>query len=442
MNGSVYKDSILRETAILKNVNHTCIPSLIDIVEDDDFTYLIEQYFEGETLYDVIKKDGLPGFYPTVYYVTELAKILEYLHSESTIKICHLDIQPKNILINGENLYLIDFGNSISEDGYNKCISNMATVGYAPVWQYEYGFEKNFKNGIQIDIYGLCAVFCFMLTGSNKVCTELFLELKKQNIPPQIYNMMDIVLGQKENTHHYTMEQVIKVFEKSIDTEHEVWTSERKIISVAGIKAGAGTTHVSLFLATALKMLGKTSIYEENNNSNFVRTASRHFDDIEYDKGCFIKDMCCMKPRYNKNVKINTKADIIIRDEGILDMDCEYGQMLIIILNEGIIGKTALCEKMDVIEKNLKFNKIVLFGMNRGKCEMDNLFFDTKRFVVPYIENPFKVSNDEMKAAEEFLMAVCGKVKETKEMDENIQKTKKLQKGRRFSFTKNNFGDI
>ena len=93
---SKYKDSIKRETKIMKNLNHPNIVTLYDTIIDDttDNIYLVLYFGRGD-FSKFLKKRPLKEKYAKKY-LKQLASGLKYLLEN---KIIHRDLKPQNILI-------------------------------------------------------------------------------------------------------------------------------------------------------------------------------------------------------------------------------------------------------------------------------------------------------------------------------------------------------
>ncbi len=144
-------------------INHLSIPIIYEVMEDEKFYYIVEKYFEGNTLYEVVKKNGPMQENLVIEYGITLSCILEYLHFNSPCSVVHLDIQPKNIVVRGKELFLIDFGN-----GYLKKMSKkniFGTKGFVAPELYSEDFEK--IDGKKADIYSLGSVLLYLLTGKT-----------------------------------------------------------------------------------------------------------------------------------------------------------------------------------------------------------------------------------------------------------------------------------
>ena len=106
------KESIQAEILILERLDREGIPKIYDIKETGDYFYIIEEYIQGRTLWEIIRSDGPFDLHDAVFYSRQLTEIIIYLHSMKPDAVLHLDIQPKNILIHNRRLHLIDFGNA------------------------------------------------------------------------------------------------------------------------------------------------------------------------------------------------------------------------------------------------------------------------------------------------------------------------------------------
>lgn len=350
------KDSLKREAAILGVLRHEFIPRVYDIEEDEEGFYLIEEYIEGKSLYDCIRERGVLDSDSALAYAGKLASIIEFLHSGNSFKVCHLDIQPKNIIISDDEIYLVDFGNSRTDRDFGDRQQFMATKGFAPPEQYKSHFGEAVENGLQADIYGLGAVLLYMLTGRyiDNAAEELTEELTEERLRREyIGNLIDredirqligdtlSVCLQYRKSDVSILKRRILDMRGSHGVRADVGEASGYTISVAGIRHGAGATYTALTLVNILCAQGISAIYEENNDSDTVRSMAREYPDIVYDRGWFICDGYRMKPRYNKSIRLETTEQVTVRDDGVLSPDAEYGQLLVIVMGADFLGRAA-----------------------------------------------------------------------------------------------------
>ncbi|WP_439566565.1 protein kinase domain-containing protein, partial [Gloeocapsopsis crepidinum] len=99
-----------REAKTLGKIgSHPQVPRLLDYFEDTEQFYLIQEYINGLTLQQEIKRSGPFSEAGVKQFLSELLPTLQYLHSQQVI---HRDIKPANIIRRHEDckLVLIDFG--------------------------------------------------------------------------------------------------------------------------------------------------------------------------------------------------------------------------------------------------------------------------------------------------------------------------------------------
>ena len=77
-------DQFRREALILKELRHPGIPIVYDVEEDENYSYLIEEYLEGESLYDLVKSQGYLPQRLVIHYGIQLTDIMNYLHLAGT----------------------------------------------------------------------------------------------------------------------------------------------------------------------------------------------------------------------------------------------------------------------------------------------------------------------------------------------------------------------
>lgn len=99
-----------REAHILARIDHKQVARVFDHFVENGRSYLRMEYIEGRSLRAHIRDGGVQDELVVTNWISQLAKILEYLHTMAP-PVVHRDLTPDNIMIrpNGE-LALIDFG--------------------------------------------------------------------------------------------------------------------------------------------------------------------------------------------------------------------------------------------------------------------------------------------------------------------------------------------
>ena len=101
------RDRFHREAKILATLTHPNIVHLIDFQSSEHFDFLVMEYIEGPSLYDVMAGPWPEAkLYASI--VRQIHAALSYLHSQGVV---HRDIKPTNILMDRQRqMRLSDFG--------------------------------------------------------------------------------------------------------------------------------------------------------------------------------------------------------------------------------------------------------------------------------------------------------------------------------------------
>ena len=165
-NCEVMRQSLITETNLLKELKHPYLPSIADIIENEDTIIIVMDYVEGRALSDILSEKGTIDEASVVEYAIQLCDVLDYLHSQNP-PIIYRDLKPSNIILKPDGkITLIDFGtarrynyDSISD---TTCLG---TIGYAAPEQF--AGENLRQTDARTDIYNLGATMYHLLTGVN-----------------------------------------------------------------------------------------------------------------------------------------------------------------------------------------------------------------------------------------------------------------------------------
>ena len=100
-------DRFLREIRLAARLNHPHILPLFDSGEADGFLYYVMPYIEGESLRDLMTREGRIPIDQACSIARSVAGALDYANRN---KIVHRDIKPENIMINEGEAMVMDFG--------------------------------------------------------------------------------------------------------------------------------------------------------------------------------------------------------------------------------------------------------------------------------------------------------------------------------------------
>lgn len=161
---SVTGENPEEEFRLLTGLTHTSIVPATDFLKDEDKSYIIREYVEGNTVTELVEmsREGFLKDEQIIDITKQLCQVLGYLHSQKP-PIIHRDIKPDNIIITKEGkLKLIDFG--ISRRYASNQEKDTVIIGSqfsAPPEQY--GFRQT---DARSDIYSLGVLMLYMATGS------------------------------------------------------------------------------------------------------------------------------------------------------------------------------------------------------------------------------------------------------------------------------------
>lgn len=154
----------LAEANILKRLQHPMLPRIVDIFEDAYSIYIVEDFVEGITLEDLLKRQGRVEEPLARQWFRELCGVLRYLHTQRPNPIIYRDMKPSNIMLQPDgSLKLIDFG--IARE-YKEASSGdttyIGTKGYAAPEQF-----GRAQTDARTDIYALGVTMYHLLTGKS-----------------------------------------------------------------------------------------------------------------------------------------------------------------------------------------------------------------------------------------------------------------------------------
>jgi len=159
-----YPEDTLRrkynEKEILEDLHHESLPEYIETIEVDGIVYVLREYIEGQPLNN-LRDQHMLSEHQIIQYTIKICDALSYLHSQ-TPPVIHRDIKPSNIIVNGDNVYIIDFGISRLYDKENDSGDTIPMGTYGFVSPEQYGFLQTDGRS---DIYSLGVVLYYLLTG-------------------------------------------------------------------------------------------------------------------------------------------------------------------------------------------------------------------------------------------------------------------------------------
>lgn len=104
------KELFDREARLLVKLNHPRIAKVFDHFVENTRDYLVIEYIPGQSLRQLVTRDGPKSEDEVLDWAAEIADILNYLHTQQPA-IIHRDVSPDNLLLREDGtLFMIDFG--------------------------------------------------------------------------------------------------------------------------------------------------------------------------------------------------------------------------------------------------------------------------------------------------------------------------------------------
>ena len=179
-----------REISILKRLNHYNTIKLYNLIENNDFIFLVQEYIPGKELLNYIEKNDNLSEKDICKIYQQLISGIEYMHE---MGIAHRDLKLENILLNHKkDIKIIDFGlsNSYDKNADELLHSSCGSPCYAAPEMIK-GIEYR---GINTDIWSsgiiLYLMLCKRFPFDDKNNSELYKKILsgKFNIPNNLSN--------------------------------------------------------------------------------------------------------------------------------------------------------------------------------------------------------------------------------------------------------------
>ena len=151
----------IREIALLKELQHPNIVSLLDVIHEEATLTLVFEYMEYD-LHKVMKSHGKEGL-DTMTIKSFLKQLLDGIHHCHKNKVLHRDLKPQNLLVNkDEVLKLADFGLARA---FGIPVKNY-THEVVTLWYRAPDILMGSKDySTQVDMWSVGCIFAEMVTG-------------------------------------------------------------------------------------------------------------------------------------------------------------------------------------------------------------------------------------------------------------------------------------
>lgn len=154
------------------------LPRIIDCYDAGEKRAVILEFIHGETLADAVY-DQDPSVELTAKYFPSICDAIGELHTKFTPPLIHRDLKPSNIMVQGDNVFIIDFGIARSfDENANEDTVHFGTRAYAPPEQFGYG-----QTDERSDVYALGIVAYYLLREATPSAEEVRNGFKDAGLP-------------------------------------------------------------------------------------------------------------------------------------------------------------------------------------------------------------------------------------------------------------------
>jgi len=448
--------NLLAEPNILKHLDHRSIPKIIDIEEDNESIYIIEEFVDGINLKSFKLQNEIIDIKRILIWILQLCDVLRYLHNRSPHPIIYRDLKPDNIMVmENDQVKLIDFGiaREYKEESNNDTVP-IGTRGYAAPEQYGIG-----QSDERTDIFSLGITIYFLLTGKNlshppyKIqipeqihtdieselfnivlkCCEILPDNRYQsidelehnikmlndhktvtelNINKVIQTQLDESIIESDDAKESSSEKVFlkttrayKKFKKKLKRDDNLFQAKQTvIIGALGVNEGIGVTHTSIMLASYLSEKGTVALVELNSKRHFYEIGMNAVDDKDLQNKCFIYNQVHYFWDINYSyflTQYREKFDFIILDLGhysaLRGLDEFLRTDIRLVIGHGMDWKVKELIDFNVSVKEFDPNNSWIYLiplMDKKTIKGIKPLIKKKTYPMPFNMNPFMLNSD------------------------------------------------
>lgn len=229
-NDEAVSQSAIAEANMIKSLDHPYIVRITDIIEFEDVIYIVEDFVEGQTLGELLAKEGPQPQERVVKWAIQLCEALEYLHTREH-PIIYRDMKPANVMLRTEGdswendkIKIIDFGiaRTYKEDNVEDTKS-LGTRGYAAPEQ----FGGQGQTDARTDIYCLGKTLYHLLTGKYPYENMDPIRTWNPMLNPGLENIIEKCIQSKPEDRFQSCAELIYAF-KHYDEYGEAYRNMQK----------------------------------------------------------------------------------------------------------------------------------------------------------------------------------------------------------------------
>jgi len=405
------------EAVLLRDLDHRCLPKVIDIFKDDTYAYIVRDYIDGETLDMKVEKTGPLDEVEMCSIIEQIQSVLKLLHSRDK-PLIYRDLKPNNIIIkNSGDVVLVDFGIAREYcDSHDQDTVFLGTQGYAAPEQY-----GGTQSDARTDIFAFGALIYFMYTSDHAHTVpegtrwSKFSGEKGDSLRKIIQKSMSYLQTDRHTSVEVLYLEVQELFEtKDVIVYSQNCLGLTQTIGILGAVKGVGTSSIAFAIATALKQKGYRVCYvnvyggrELSFLENAINEESFRGTKEEFKSRYRGMDLIRLKSHKEYNEILSFGYDYIVGDFGA--QMCQMSSFLRCSLKYVVLPAKPWAYQgvaLEVIEidKYRDVNFLVSLSTKLQITELARWLSISKLRLkpVPYIQNPFD-ANEAFSVIEEIL---------------------------------------
>ncbi len=264
-----------KEAHLLRDLSHSKIPRIIDVLEDDENFYIVREFCDGLNLRESLDAKGPMPYDMILYVAQQIADVLDFFHKQNP-PVIYRDLKPENIIIDDKNqIKLIDLGISrrydINKDDDTRYIGSQK---YAAPEQF--GLHQS---TIQTDVYAFGLLIYFLYTAEDfvdisedrkwykfagKKADKLKLAITKAislNVEDRYHDIASFMAAA------FSLDKSNQITLPLIETNSRAVKFKAKInVAFMGMQTGIGTTHLALCASQSFQNLNyKVKLFDVSN---------------------------------------------------------------------------------------------------------------------------------------------------------------------------------
>ncbi|MGO8907584.1 MAG: protein kinase domain-containing protein [Solirubrobacteraceae bacterium] len=246
-----------REARSVARLSHPHVVTVIDAGEEPSphdgdehgavvgSPYIVLEYVEGETLKELIRREGPLEIPQAIAYAIEIARALGAAHERMIV---HRDVKPQNILISGEGgAKITDFGiaRTLTEEGLTMAGRVLGTTDYVSP---EQALGRPVTG--QSDLYSLGVVLYEMLTGEVPFRGDSPVAVAMRHVREEVPDVQLLRPGVSAATASVIDRAVAKDLAVRYPDAESMVADLEEVLAIEASRAGQATGEVTTVLRT------------------------------------------------------------------------------------------------------------------------------------------------------------------------------------------------